>query len=209
MFIKYLAAFVFITCLFTVASFGQTLSGTFVVRTGVSDTGVTYSLTEGYVERGKLLLIDVGVVTFGNFKDKDYFVGAGGTVYSSKFGYVVLEGYVYREHGGGLYVQPFVVAGGTLGKKWLWQAAGLVYVPVNRKATVQFLLERAKIEYDFKHFRLGVGYAGYQFGASGTWASKPFVTASIRVGIAGVFEGWVQRVPGSLQLQIRYVVTIK
>jgi len=66
------------------------------------------------------------------------------------------------------------------------------------------VLNRAKLERDYRRFKFGVGYAGYQFAQTG-WQHKPFLTTTFKAGGLGSLELWIQRIPGNtLNFQLRY-----
>ncbi len=53
------------------------------------------------------------------------------------------------------------------------------YLPLNRAARLQQVLERSKLEYAFtKHVKVGAGLGAYE--AGGTWQKKPFIGPTIR-----------------------------
>ena len=82
------------------------------------------------------------------------------------------------------------------------------YLPINKAGRIQHVLERAKLEYDFKRVKLGGGYAAYRYG-NDSWQNKPFVTTTLKAGYLGNVEFWLQRMPvNQVQLQVRYSKTV-
>jgi len=83
------------------------------------------------------------------------------------------------------------------------------YLPLNKAGRMQHVLERAKLEYSFKHFKAGGGYGAYQFGDS-PWQNKPFITSTLKCGRFGNLELWLQKMPrGNPQVQVRYEKTFR
>ncbi len=108
------------------------------------------------------------------------------------------------------YLQPWTSIGYTVSRtRLIGQTVYFFYVPLNQAGRIQHVLDRAKLEYDFRRFRLGAGYAGYKYAEEG-WQNRPFLTWSIKAGRAGSFEFWAQRLQArTYQVQLRYLVAFK
>ena len=183
-----------------------------VVRVGTS--GGAYHYVEVFQQRGRWIFPDVGYIDFDQAKQyREYFVGAGAVLFSSKHLTVIEEGYLDKaagpSSGDALYFQPWTLVAFSLTPKLGAEAVYFPYLPLNKAARIQHVLERAKLEYDFKHFKLGGGYGAYQFG-DGPWQNKPFVSGTIKVGKMGDVELWLQRSGnGDALIQVRYGKTFK
>jgi hypothetical protein len=159
-----------------------------------------------------LVLPDVGYVDFGKSDYHEVFGGGGAIVYRGKHVTWLQEILLTRAIGPNAnratYLQPWTLVSYSIpGTKLQGQTVYFVYCPLNSAARVQHVLERAKLERDFQHFKVGAGYRGYQFGDR-NWEHKPFVTTTIKAGGLGSLELWVQRLPGnSVQVQLRYAVS--
>jgi hypothetical protein len=186
-----------------------------IARTGflTGDGQTTYRLVEVFQVRGKWILTDVGYIDFGNTGVyRETFIGAGWTVLDSKQITIIEEGYFDQASGpsskGAMYFQPWTYIGYKITSRLGGETVYFPYLPLNKAGRVQHVVERAKLEYDFKYFKVGGGYGGYRFG-SYDWQHKPFITATLKAGRLGNFEVWLQRMPSSTgknhaQVQLRY-----
>ncbi len=170
---------------------------------------VSYRLVEVYQQRGRWIYPDGGYVDFnrpGIYRE--FFLGGGAVLYNSKHFTVIEDGYLDQATGpaskGALYFQPWTYIGYRFTERVSGETVYFPYLPLNKAGRLQHVLERSKLEYGFKRFKVGAGYGGYQFGDD-DWAHKPFVTATWKTG-AGNLEVWCQRVPAGnhFQVQIRY-----
>jgi hypothetical protein len=181
-----------------------------LVRTGFRDgKPFTYHYVEVFQERGRWIYPDIGYIDFGETKQyREFFIGAGGTVFASKHFRFIEEGMIEQalgpasEHA--TYFVPWSFAPFNITPRLGGEIVYFPYLPLNKQGRIQHVLERAKVEYDFKHFKAGAGYGAYQFG-DGPWQNKPFMTATLKAGKLGNFEFWLQRLPGNhAHLQVRY-----
>jgi len=181
-----------------------------LVRTGFrGDKPFTYRYVEGFQERGRWIYPDIGYIDFGETKQyREFFIGAGWTVFSSKHFRFIEEGMIDQtlglasEHA--TYFVPWSFAPFNITTRLGGEIVYFPYLPLNKQGRIQHVLERAKVEYDFTHFKAGAGYSAYQFG-DGPWQDKPFMTATLKAGKLGNFEFWLQRLPGDhAHLQVRY-----
>jgi len=185
-----------------------------IARVGLRN-GMTYSLIEGFQQRGKAIYPDCGAITFNQpGLYREVFCGAGAMLLNSKHLTVIEEGYIDQatgpQSGGATYFQPWTFVGYRLTKKVGGETVYFPYIPLNKAARIQHVLERATMEYDLgKHFKAGGGYGAYKFGDGG-WDNKPFLTTTVKAGKLGNFEFWLQRVPGNHAMaQIRYAKSWK
>ena len=181
-----------------------------LMRTGFRNgKAFTYRFVEGFQGRGRWIYPDAGYIDFGEARQyREFFIGAGGTVFTSKHLKFVEEGFIQQAVGPAsakatyLVLQTFAPFSFTprLGGEVLY----FPYLPLTREGRVQHVLERAKLEYDFIHLKVGAGFGAYQFG-DGPWQNKPFLTTTVKAGALGNFEFWLQRLPGNhAHLQVRY-----
>jgi hypothetical protein len=181
-----------------------------LVRTGFrDDKAFTYHYVEAFQERGRWIYPDIGYIDFGETKQyREFFIGAGGAVIASKHLRFIEEGMIEQalgptsEHA--TYFIPWSFAPFNITSRLGGEVVYFPYLPLNKQGRIQHVLERAKVEYDFEHFKAGAGYGAYQFG-DGPWENKPFITATLKAGSLGNFEFWLQRLPGNhAHLQVRY-----
>ena len=180
--------------------------------TGTGET--TYRYAEVFETYGKWIPLDVYYIDFGGAKTyRETAVGGGRTLYDSKQFTMIQEVYVSQATGpaahGALYVQTWSYIVYHPNKLLSAEAVYLLYIPVNSAGRVQHVIERAKVEHDFGHFKLGGGYAAYQFG-DGDWQNKPMITTTLKAGKLGSFEFWLQKMPThGAQVQVRYAKFFK
>jgi hypothetical protein len=162
-----------------------------------------------FQERGRWIYPDIGYIDFGETKQyREFFIGAGWTVFSSKHFRFIEEGMIDQalgpasEHA--TYFVPWSFAPFNITTRLGGEIVYFPYLPLNKQGRIQHVLERAKVEYDFAHFKAGAGYSADRFG-DGPWQDKPFMTATLKAGKLGNFEFWLQRLPGDhAHLQVRY-----
>jgi hypothetical protein len=159
--------------------------------------------------RGRLVLPDIGYVDFGRSNYREVFAGGGLVVYPGKHFTWIQECYFVRALGSAAnraaYLQPWTFAAYSIPRSpFIGEALYFTYLPLNPAGRIQYVLDRAKLERDCHKFKVGAGYAGYQF-AQTSWQNRPFVTVTIKAGGLGSMEFWLQRLPGnSVQFQLRY-----
>jgi hypothetical protein len=167
----------------------------------------TYRLFEFFQIRGKWIYPDLGCVDFATGKYRECFAGFDRIFFDGKR--VTLTGAFYFVQATGpaahsaRYFWPNPILDIRFTPKLTSQTSYFPYVPLNRAARIQQVLERTKLEYAFaKHLKAGGGYGAYQFG-NGPWQSKPFITTTVKTR-AGSFEFWIQKMPQGAQIQMRY-----
>jgi hypothetical protein len=205
---------------FALTSFAQTTdtgnanadptTSIFVARTGVrTDTPhvETYRYVEFFQLRGNWIYPDFGYLDFGNGRYQENFIGAGRTLYHSDKATIAEELYFVQATGpdskGARYLWPWTLVDFNLSKKLTTETVYFPYIPLNKSARVQHVIERAKVEYHVaKNWKVGGGYATYKFGG-GDWQNKPMITTTYATK-AGSLEVWLQKMPGGGQVQFRY-----
>src|SRR5439155_1283157 len=107
---------------------------------------------------------------------------------------VVEEGLITKAggalSGGDVYFNPWTFATYHVTEKVGAEVVYFPYLPLTSRGRVQHLLERAKVEYNFKHMKVGGGYSAYQSGDD-PWIHKPFVTTTLKGGAFGNLELWL------------------
>ena len=181
-------------------------------RFGLQDR-VTYRYFQVLQQRGRLIYPDVWWIDFGEIKQyREIGVGGGAVVYNSPRFNVTEEGYFIRATGtsaaAATYLMPWSYVGYHLTPRLGGETSYFPYLPINKAGRIQHILERAKLEYDFKWVKLGGGYAAYRYG-NDSWQNKPFVTTTLKGSHLGNLELWLQRMPiNQVQLQVRYSKTL-
>lgn len=207
--------------LFGAACFGQ---DTMVIARMGMRNAATYHFFEAFqAHHSKWIYPDVGYIDFGKNGYWEFFLGGGAVLYDSKHLTLIHEGYLDRAQGpkslSATYYQPWTLVGYRLSRKVSGKTVYFPYLPLNKPARIQHVLECSQLEYNFKHFKLGGGYGGYQYG-EGNWQHKPFATWTLKAGSLGELELWLQRIPRSavlgnnargsfIQAQIRLAKTFK
>lgn len=184
----------------------------FIARMGMRNHATSH-YAEVSQSRGPWVLPDVYYIDFGSNRYREVGLGGGSDLLHFKFLNFTQEVYFAQTTGpaanGALYLVPWSYVGYALTSRLKGETVYFPYVPLNRAGRIQHVLERAKLEYYFKHFKVGAGYGGYKYGA-GNWQQKPFLTTTVRGGDLGELEFWLQRLPGNhMQAQIRYKVSFK
>jgi hypothetical protein len=138
---------------------------------------------------------------------REMFVGGGRTLISAKHFTISGEMYVGSSSGskakGEFYFMPFVSAT-FRGGKFAGEIATFPYIPLNSAGKYQFVLERAKIDYGLSKFlKMGVGYGAY-WSENGKWLNKPFFYPGIKMGKLGELELWLQEIPSTARIFVRY-----
>jgi hypothetical protein len=209
-FTTYLLASLLVFATGTASAQSANSAETFVIaRTGIMNGQQTYNLVEVFQQRGRWIYPDVGYIDFAAAgKYREIFAGAGAMLLNSKRFTVIEEGFIDQTTGpaskGATYFQPWTYVGCRLTKKIASETVYFPYLPLNKAGRIQHVLERAKLEYGFKHLKVGGGYGAYKFGDD-KWQNKPFVTTTLKAGRFGNIELWLQKMPqGHAQVQIRY-----
>lgn len=187
-----------------------------ILRTGYAFKAKsnTYNFAEVYQTRGRWILPDVGYIDFGRSRIyREFFIGGGAILINTKHITLIQEGYFSQATGpasdGAMYFEPFTLMLYRITPRLGGEITYFPYLPLNTPARIQHVLETAKIEYDFKRFKLGAGYGGYHY-AESTWQHKPFITTTLKAGRFGDIEFWLQKVPGHVaQIQVRYSKNFK
>jgi len=184
---------------------------TFIIARMGMRNAATYHLVELLQVRGRWYAPDFLYIDYGKNDYHELFVGVGRTLVQSKRFSLAngcyFDSAVGQAANGAKYLLPWTYVTYQLTNKIGGEAYYLPYLPLNSAGTLQHLLERAKLEYSWTHFKLGSGYSGYQSGG-GPWQSRPFLTGTVRGGRLGDFEVWVQRLQqNKLQLQLRYAIS--
>lgn len=186
---------------------------THVIARTATDQG-TYHYAQVFQQRGKWIPLDLGYIDFNKFDVyREVWVGAGGVLLETTHLSVIGEGHIVKalgpSSGGALYLQPWVLVAYHLAQRLGGDAVYFPYLPLNDAGRRQHILERAKLEYDIGHIKVGGGYAGSKSGP-GAWKSKPFVTATIKAGPIGAIELWLQQRPGQrVTVHVRYAKTFR
>jgi hypothetical protein len=212
---KFMKNLIFAVVLIFSASiaYGQETDTFVVARMGMQNAA-TYHYLESFQTRGKWIGPDVYYIDFGKNNYREVAIGVGYTPITMKHFTVAEELYLDQSLGSGsgnaTFLLPWTYIGYSIPKtKLSGEAVYFPYLPLQKQGRLQQVIERAKLEYDFKHFKLGGGYGAYQYG-DGDWQNKPFVTTTVKVGKFGSLEFWLQKMPtGTAQVQIRYATVFK
>jgi hypothetical protein len=185
---------------------------TILARTGLKNSATSYHFLEIIHSKGAWIAPDIGYIDFSTGDYREVFIGVGKVLHGSKRSTLVGEVYVDQALGpvgkGALYLQPFMAGRQQLSDHWTIRGVYFLYLPLNKAGIQQHVLENIKLEREWKKYKLGAGYSGYKFGST-SWQHKPFVTATLATERLGSFEVWLQKLPRSSQVQIRYSITIK
>src|SRR3989344_3890479 len=125
---------------------------TFVIgRTGVRDDAkTTYHIVEVFQQRGRWIFPDVGYIDFADPKQyREFFVGAGAVLFTSKHITIIEEVYLDKAagpaSGNALYFQPWTLVVFNLAPKLSGEAVYFLYLPLNKAARIQHVIERVKL----------------------------------------------------------------
>ena len=180
---------------------------TVIARIAFTDV-TTGRFAEVFHQTGDWVFPDIGYVDFGSSDYREFFVGVGRTVVNSPK--VTVIGELYYQHAAGAasegarYLVPWGLVLYRPSPRVSGEALYFPYLPLTRTATLQHVVERAKLEYSWGRFKAGGGYGAYQRGG-GEWQHKPFVTFTVSPRKVGDLEVWLQRVPGGdVQVQLRF-----
>lgn len=197
----------------SLSAFAQSNNDTlsfFIARTGIRTDSPhvgTYHYGEFFQIRGNWIYPDVGYIDFASGTYREFFIGAGRTLYNGKHATFVEELYFDQATGpaahGARYLMPWTLFDYRFTPKVTAEAVYFPYLPLNKSARIQHVIERAKVEYGVaKWLKVGGGYGAYQYG-NDSWQNKPLVTTTFLTK-AGSFEIWLQKMPGGAQVQLRY-----
>ena len=194
-----------------VLGFAQTET-TVIARMGMRHVA-TYHYFEVYQERCRWIAPDVVYIDFGKNNYREISIGGGAVLHNSTHWTIFQEVFFDQATGpgahGALYLLPWTYIGYRITPKVRGETAYFPLLPLNKAARIQHIIERAKLEYDFKHFKVGAGYGAYQFGGD-DWQHRPFLTTTFKGGRLGDLELWLQRLPGNhVQAQIRYRISFQ
>jgi hypothetical protein len=182
-----------------------------LARMGAQDGVSTYHYLELQQVRGTWIFPDFVYIDFSRSDYREFWTGAGLKTIQRRHLALMNGGYfdvaLGSAAGGAAYFLPWAYATYHLSESIGGEAYYLSYVPLNNAGSLQYVLERAKMERNLRRFKLGAGYAGYKSVAA-SWQNKPFVTATLKGAGAGDFELWLQRLPNNgVQLQLRYLLS--
>jgi hypothetical protein len=181
---------------------------TLISRLGMRERA-TFHYLEALQTHGRWVIADVGYLDFGRSSYRELFVGAGLSFQVGKV-LIIEEAIISRAFGSAsgraTYLFPWTEVKFQVAPKVRTEIVYFPYFPLNDAGRIQHILERAKMEYDFRHFRLGGGYGGFRFGDA-DWQHKPFLSATLKGELFGNLEFWLQRVPAGAQVQFRYVIS--
>jgi hypothetical protein len=184
-------------------------SVTAIARMGM-ENAATYRYAEVYTTFGRWIGPDVFWIDYGHSNFGEV-AGGGGYIFEERKHFLLI-GEVYADQAVGsaarseTSIVPWLLVAGSLPKheEWVGEIVYFPYLPVTKGAHIQQVLEHAKLEREFRRFKIGGGYGAYQF-ANGPWSNRPFVTVTLKTKKLGNLEFWVQRMPqNDVQLQIRY-----
>ena len=184
----------------------------FVARVAVKDRA-TFRYFQFFQQRGDWVLPDIGYIDYGDAAYYELFAGFGRMLRKSPKLNVLGELYYLQAGGtasaGEKYVLPWVLVAFSASPRIRGEAVYFPYLPLTDSATLQHVVERAKLEYSWRYLKLGGGYGAYQRHGS-DWQHMPFATATVSPPIVGDLEFWVQRVhQGGVQVQFRYFRVFK
>ena len=169
----------------------------------------TYHYVEVIRSPGRWIYPDVGYLDFATNAYRELFAGGGLALRDSKRMTLIQELFFDQAFGpaarSARYLVPWTMLQIRFTPKFASETVYFPYVPLNRAARIQHILERAKVEYAIKRpWKSGVGYGGYQYGDL-PWQHRPFLTTTLSTRV-GAFEFWLQRMPRGAQVQFRYLL---
>lgn len=163
--------------IFTAAS-AQDKFAHIISRVGVNTkAGTTYTYNAVWVEDGKKVDVDAGYLTYPGVSTGEAYIGAGYTIIAKENFFFVFEGLVDYETGNktahGVYFQPWTAFGGKY-KRVNFGGVVFPYVPINKAAQKQLVIENLTLSTKIPGGTLEGGYAAYASNAAG-YHHKPFV----------------------------------
>jgi hypothetical protein len=182
-----------------------------IARIACNDV-TTQRFAEVFHQTGDWVFPDVGYVDFGTADYREFFVGVGRTIVNSPKMTVIGEVYYQHPAGsasqGARYLVPWGLVHYRPRPRISGEAVYFPYLPLSGGATLQHVVERAKLEYSWSRFKAGGGYGAYQRRGN-EWEHKPFVTFTVTPRAIGDIEVWLQRATGGgVQVQLRYLRAI-
>ena len=179
-----------------------------IARIAFNDDATTQRFAEVFHQAGDWVFPDVGYVDFGGRDYRELFAGIGRTLFNSPKLTVVGVSYYVHAAGaasaGAKYLMPWGLAAYRPWPKISGETVYFLYLPLTDSATLQHVVERAKLEYTWGRFKAGAGYGAYQRRGA-EWQHKPFVTCTVSPPKFGDLEVWLQRTsPGGVQVQLRF-----
>ncbi len=183
-----------------------------IARVGFNDS-VSYYLVEGWrTSRSGWIFPDVFMVGDSTGRYWQFDFGGGRILVGSKPGSRLTwvgEGYLERidtpTTKGGYRAAPWTLLGLKLGDRWRFEGVYATFLPLNDRARIEHVVERAKLVRMTRRFEYGAGYANHQVGDS-KWQHRPFGTFTIKSDKGGDVEFWVQALVGDrpgVQGQVR------
>ncbi|HET9709526.1 MAG TPA: hypothetical protein VFP39_14605 [Gemmatimonadales bacterium] len=167
----------------------------------------TYRYLEFFQARSDWVLPGFGALDFYHDSCREFCLGAGRTLYTSKV-VTWLEELYFAQATRSLaqrarYLWPWTIVDVRFTSRLTGEVVYFPYVPVNHSAHFRHVLKRAKVEYaPSKAWKVGGGYGAYQHSGQ-PWQNKPSVTTTFATNV-GSFEFWLQKMPGGAQVQLRY-----
>ena len=162
--------------------------------------------------RWSVIAPDIGLLVFHNLNDyQELFVGVAIEFRATKSLTIDHEVYFTQTTGPDsrhkAYYQPWTRVEYKFPKSLVLESVAFPYIPLNG-GTIQFVMERTKLEYTgFKRFNFGGGFGAYQDFTFTNFQSKPFATVTLKTHDYGNFEIWVQAVPhDGVQIQYRHTL---
>lgn len=204
-----------LVCLFVFGfyCFAEKPETTVTGRIGMRNAATFHFAEMWQTHRGKYIYPDIGYFDGGRYGYWETFFGGGVVSHNSKHFTLVNIGYLDRAHGSksdhALCFLPWTLVGYRITKRVSGETVYFPYLPLNKSARLQHVLDYSKVEYDFGKIKLGGGYAAYQYGEK-PWEHKPFLITTFKTNFAGNIQLWVQRIAGNrIQAQVRVVKTLK
>jgi hypothetical protein len=179
-----------------------------IARIGFNEDATTQRFAEVFHQAGDWVFPDVGYVDFGGRDYRELFAGVGRTLFnSSKLTVVGVSYYVHAAgsaSAGAKYLMPWGLAAYRPWRNISGETVYFLYLPLTDAATLQHVIERAKLEYGWRRLKAGGGYGAYQRRGA-EWQHRPFVTFTVSPPKVGDVEVWLQRTPqGGAQVQLRF-----
>lgn len=183
-----------------------------VARLAVKERA-TFRYLQFFQQRGDWVLPDIGYIDYGDAAYHELFAGFGRMLRKSPHLNVLGELYYLQAGGsasaGEKYLLPWVLVAFSASSRIRGEAVYFPYLPLTDAGTLQHVVERAKLEYTWPHFKVGGGYGAYQR-HGGDWQHMPFATVTVSPPVVGDLEFWAQRVhQGGVQVQFRYFRVFK
>jgi len=119
----------------------------------------TFHFLDAVQTRGRLVLPDIGYVDFGRSNYRELY-GGGLVVYPGKHFSWIQKCYFVRSlrrvANGASYLQPWTFVAYSIPQtRFLGETLYFTYLPLNRAGRIQYVLDRAKLERDYRRFKVG------------------------------------------------------